>query len=338
LFLFFCHDNLFLPAVPFLQPTYQGLNAEREYIQLHRDTTIQSLTLIPLLEQGQLTYEDSPLVRAAQTGRILVCDEVDKAPLEVICVLKGLIGDGELVLHDGRRLLSQERARLEHQLHSAGAGKDVTNATFESFCASNQIVPMHPDFRMFVLANRPGHPFQGNAFFRECGDLFACHVIENLDTQSEVELLQAFAPAVPEQTVQQLARTFTQLRALNDSGVLSYPFSAREAVAIVKHLQAYPQDPTEAAVEDILGFDGMNPQVRTVVAEVFQKHGFQIAAEAPKSAALSGVGGPMRIKGGRGRADASRQSVPRTGSNMPKHGKHDPDNTPHVGGTQLLTV
>lgn len=317
----------------YLSASHQGLNAEREYIQLHRDTTIQSLTLIPLLEQGQLTYEDSPLVRAAQTGRILVCDEVDKAPLEVICVLKGLIGDGELVLHDGRRLLSQQRARQEHRQHTSAERSDPTNATFEAFCAANQIVPMHPDFRMFVLANRPGHPFQGNAFFRECGDLFACHVIENLDTQSEVELLQAFAPAVPEQTVQQLARTFTQLRALNDSGVLSYPFSAREAVAIVKHLQAYPQDPTEAAVEDILGFDGMNPQVRTVVAEVFQKNGFQIAAEAPRSAALSGgVGGPMRIKGGRGRAEANRQSVPRTNSNMPKHGKHDADNKPHVGG------
>ena len=53
-------------------------------------------------------------MRAAQTGRILVCDEVDKAPLEVICVLKGLIGDGELVLHDGRRLLSMDRALLDY--------------------------------------------------------------------------------------------------------------------------------------------------------------------------------------------------------------------------------
>eukprot|EP00428_Durinskia_dybowskii_P062357 CAMPEP_0170375242 /NCGR_PEP_ID=MMETSP0117_2-20130122/11058_1 /TAXON_ID=400756 /ORGANISM="Durinskia baltica, Strain CSIRO CS-38" /LENGTH=1559 /DNA_ID=CAMNT_0010630307 /DNA_START=124 /DNA_END=4803 /DNA_ORIENTATION=+ len=316
----------------------QVLNAEREYIQLHRDTTIQSLTLIPLLEHGQLTYEDSPLVRAAQSGRILVCDEVDKAPLEVICVLKGLIGDGELVLHDGRRLLSPLRAQQEYQHYtkikaSTNTARAGAVASFEAFCTANQIVPMHPDFRMFVLANRPGHPFQGNAFFRECGDLFSCHVIENLDIQSEVALLQAFAPNVPEPTVKKLANTFSELRALNDSGVLSYPFSAREAVAIVKHLQAFPQDPTEIAVEDILGFDGMNPQVRTVVAEVFQSNGFKITADAPRGASLNGTGAAaMRIKGGRREGDPLRQSIPRTGSNMPKHGKIDPDNTPHVGG------
>ena len=36
----------------------------------------------------------------------------------------------------------------------------------------------------------------------------------------------------------------------------------------------------EAAVEDILGFDGMNPQVRSVIAEVFQRRGFHITADA----------------------------------------------------------
>lgn len=215
------------------------LNAEREYIQLHRDTTIQSLTLIPLLEHGQLTFEDSPLVRAAATGRILICDEVDKAPLEVICMLKGLIGDGELVLHDGRRLLSQDRATQEYARAVKASLSPV--GSFESFCSTHQIVPMHPDFRMFVLANRPGHPFQGNHFFRECGDLFACHVVENLDMQSEVSLLQAFAPDVNAHLISKLATTFAELRGLNDAGVLSYPFSAREAVAIVKHMQAYPQ-------------------------------------------------------------------------------------------------
>ena len=311
----------------------QVLNAEREYIQLHRDTTIQSLTLIPLLEQGQLTYQDSPLVRAAQTGRILVCDEVDKAPLEVICMLKGLIGDGELVLHDGRRLLSMVRAQAEYE-HALKINQQSGSAevsAFDAFCSANQIVPMHPDFRIFVLANRPGHPFQGNAFFRECGDLFSCHVIENLDVQSEVALLSAFAPNVDTKTIGRIAETFADLRGLNDSGVLNYPFSAREAVAIVKHLQAYPQDQVEMAVEDILGFDGMNPQVRTVIAEVFRKRGFHITAEAP-NVTTAGVAVPLRIKGGRGREEQARGSTPRTNSNMPKHGKHDADNKPHVGG------
>lgn len=274
-------------------------------------------------------------MRAAQTGRILVCDEVDKAPLEVICMLKGLIGDGELVLHDGRRLLSMERARRAFDSAAkSGAGGESTG--FDTFCNAHQIVPMHPDFRIFVLANRPGHPFQGNAFFRECGDLFSCHVIDNLDVQSEVELLRAFAPSVDTKVIGRIAETFAELRDLNVSGVLNYPFSAREAVAIVKHLQAYPQDAVEAAVEDILGFDGMNPQVRTVIAEVFQKRGFRITADAP--VVKFSVASPMRIKGGRDRDEASRGSTPRTNSNMPKHGKHDADNKPHVGGAYFYPI
>lgn len=59
---------------------------------------MQTLTLIPTLVDGKITWEDSPLVRAAKTGRTLVVDEADKAPLEVVCVLKGLIEDGEMLL------------------------------------------------------------------------------------------------------------------------------------------------------------------------------------------------------------------------------------------------
>ena len=54
------------------------LNAEREYIQLHRDSTIQSLTLLPALEDGQIIYKDSQMIRAAAAGTVLVVDEADK--------------------------------------------------------------------------------------------------------------------------------------------------------------------------------------------------------------------------------------------------------------------
>jgi von Willebrand factor A domain-containing protein 8 len=81
------------------------LNHEREYIQLHRDSTIGQLTVTPSLENGKIVWNDSPLVRAAVFGRALVIDEADKAPLEVIAVLKSLVEDGELLLADGRRIL-----------------------------------------------------------------------------------------------------------------------------------------------------------------------------------------------------------------------------------------
>ena len=56
----------------------QALRAEREYVQLHRDTTVMSLTLSPSLVGGVVAWEDSPLVRSVLYGRTLVVDEVDK--------------------------------------------------------------------------------------------------------------------------------------------------------------------------------------------------------------------------------------------------------------------
>ena len=44
----------------------QLLRCEREYIQLHRDTTVQALTSSPTLRGGVIVLEDSPLVRAAR--------------------------------------------------------------------------------------------------------------------------------------------------------------------------------------------------------------------------------------------------------------------------------
>ena len=49
---------------------------------------MQSLTIQPVVREGLIQYEDSPLVVAVKTGRVLVVDEADKAPTYVTCVLK----------------------------------------------------------------------------------------------------------------------------------------------------------------------------------------------------------------------------------------------------------
>lgn len=66
----------------------QILNRPREYIQLHRDTTVQTLTIQPMVRDGIVVYEDSPLVQAVKLGHVLVVDEADKAPTHVTCILK----------------------------------------------------------------------------------------------------------------------------------------------------------------------------------------------------------------------------------------------------------
>lgn len=236
------------------------LRREREYIQLHRDSTVQSLMMLPTLQEGRIVFEDSPLLKAAKAGRVLVIDEADKAPIEVLCLLKMLVEDGELLLHDGRRLLSQQRINQE----------------FEGMSHGSDIIPIHPNFRLIVLANRPGYPFHGNNLFRECGDIFSVLVIENLDLSSEISLLKAYGPDVPLDTIQRIALAFQDLRVMHEKNELTYPYSAREAVSVIKHLQNFPQDGVAAAVENILSFESYNPRIRKLVAVVFQSRGIPI--------------------------------------------------------------
>ncbi|GMF11715.1 unnamed protein product [Phytophthora lilii] len=224
----------------------QLLQQEREYIQLHRDTTVQTLTLVPTLIDGRIKWEDSPLVRAAKTGRTLIVDEADKAPLEVVCVLKGLIEDGEMLLGNGKRLI------------------DPAKVAIEEWHDEENIIVLHPNFRMWVLANRPGFPFLGNNFFREIGDIFASqyvlnvyvdlnsspltHVvlffsaIDNPDEESELSLLTAYAPSVPITILRRLCKAFAELRELVEDGTITYPYSTRGAVAVAKHLEQFPND------------------------------------------------------------------------------------------------
>ena len=54
---------------------------------------------------------------------------------------------------------------------------------------------------------RPGHDF-----FKLCGDVFSCHVVDNPDIASEVALLRSVGPDVPKDKVLQLSVLFAELR------------------------------------------------------------------------------------------------------------------------------
>jgi von Willebrand factor A domain-containing protein 8 len=223
------------------------------------DTTVQTLTLSPSIQNGVIVWEDSPLIRAVVHGRTLVIDEADKAPLEVVCVLKGLIEDGEMLLADGRRIMHPTRL-------AAQEGRN------------ENVIPIHPGFKMIVLANRPGYPFLGNNFFRECGDCFAVHVVNNPDAESELRLLKSYAPAVDLEILQRLISLFGDLREMVDRGVLTYPYSLRELVNISKHIQAFPGDSLAQAIDNVFHFDTYDPQLREHLAQVFHRHGVPLAA------------------------------------------------------------
>ncbi|KAM8786530.1 von Willebrand factor A domain-containing protein 8 [Rhynchonycteris naso] len=240
------------------------LNRPREYIQLHRDTTVQTLTLQPSVKDGLIVYEDSPLVKAVKLGHVLVVDEADKAPTNVTCILKTLVENGEMILADGRRIVANSA-----NVH----GRE-------------NVIVIHPDFRMIVLANRPGFPFLGNDFFGTLGDIFSCHAVDNPKPHSELEMLRQYGPNVPEPVLQKLVAAFGELRSLADQGIINYPYSTREVVNIVKHLQKFPTEGLSSVVKNVFDFDSYNDDMREILVNTLHKYGIPIGAK-PTSVQLA---------------------------------------------------
>ncbi|XP_011166750.2 von Willebrand factor A domain-containing protein 8 isoform X1 [Solenopsis invicta] len=242
----------------------QLLNKPREYIQLHRDTTVQTLTLQPMVRDGKVVYEDSPLVQAVKLGHVLVVDEADKAPTHVTCILKTLVESGEMILSDGRRIVP----RVSGNARNANS------------------IPMHPDFRMIVLANRPGFPFLGNDFFGALGDLFSTHSIDNPSIRSEIQLLKQYGPHIDERTIHKLVKAFGELRSMADQGLVSYPYSTREVVNIVKHLEKFPNEPLSTVVRNVFDFDRYSQEIFDTLVTVLHKHGIPVGT-SPTNVALA---------------------------------------------------
>ncbi|SCU65074.1 AAA domain (dynein-related subfamily)/von Willebrand factor type A domain containing protein, putative [Trypanosoma equiperdum] len=234
----------------------------REYIQLHRDTTVGSLTINPTVENGRVVWADSPLVRAVQQGHCLVVDEIDKAPVEVVQVLKGLIEDHEMRLRDGRQILGPRAHVVRFSISSSDYGSSE----------QKNIINMHPDFRVIVLANPPGFPFHGNDFYRECGDLFAPSVMLNADAHSQLQVLRAYGVNIPDALLMSLIECFQRLQTDFEEGNITYPFSLRELIAVVRHMSMFPGDGVYAALNNIFNFDVFDENTLRLVRNVLRLH------------------------------------------------------------------
>ena len=272
----------------------KNLNCEREYLQLHRDTTFQSLLISPSVEAGRVIYHDSPLVRAAKLGRILVLDEADKAPVEVVAILKGLVEDGQLSLPDGRMLYYGENS-----------------------ASDPNIISIHEDFSIWALANPASYPFHGNDLSREMADVFSCHTVPPIDIESHKRILHSYGDNVPPQLIGKIVKIWEDLRVAQQEGSLTYPFSVRESVNVIKHLNSFPDDGIENAIENVISFDRLDRALSKHLDDIFGGHGIDFS-HAKSSKKFNG-----RAEGG--------ISTPKTRSSEPKHGKTDPNNAPHVG-------
>ena len=126
--------------------------------------------------------------------------------------------------------------------------------------------------------NRPGYPFLGNDFFGEMGDVFACYVIDNPDSKSEIELLSKYGPDIDMDVIKRLIGAFNDVRKLNDDGIISYPYSTRELVNIVRHLQKYPQDTIGSVLKNVFDFDKFDYELLKLLYDIFHKHRIPLLA------------------------------------------------------------
>jgi hypothetical protein len=199
-----------------------------------------------------------------------------------------------------------------------------------------EIIAIHPDFSLFVLANRPGFPFLGNDFFREIGDCFSTRVVPNPDINSEIELLKAYAPDIEKSTLRRIAAAFADLRMLCDNGDIVYPYSTREAVAVVKHLSRFPNQDLASILHNILDFDSFDERTYSTLCQVFERHGIKASGyrEGGRLGLAQGdTSGSLAIEFLNPRGEDGTSNSPPPLSD-PKYGKWDENNEAHVGGNQ----
>jgi len=158
----------------------------------------------------------------------------------------------------------------------------------------------------------------GNDLAREMADVFSCHHVAAMDMESNRYILSSYGPNVNSSIINKIVQIWEHLRLAHEKGVIVYPFSLREAVAIVKHINEYPDDGIEQAVENVISFDRFDSSLIKRLDNIFSKYGIHLLNENTTVKRLSKKQGVI--------------STPQTRASEPKHGKVDPDNTPHVGG------
>ncbi|KAH9160345.1 hypothetical protein EDB89DRAFT_2081954 [Lactarius sanguifluus] len=196
-----------------------------------------------------------------------------------------LLGNqGELTLSDGRRL-----ARVVEREGD---------------------LPIHPRFRLILLANRPGYPFLGNHFMQVLGDNFSCHAISNPDLESERKLLTQLAPELSEDLIVRLIGAFHGLRQSYEGGTLSYPYS----------LRGIPRRELDDTLRNVFDFDVYRIETTEKLDEILRKHGSftRIWYDATTRKAKK----PLEMQFDPQETDLDK----------PKHGQEDPSGEAHTGG------
>ncbi|XP_016319191.1 von Willebrand factor A domain-containing protein 8-like [Sinocyclocheilus anshuiensis] len=208
-----------------------------EPIMLYQDMTARDLLQQRYtLPNGDTAWRASPLVTAAQEGKLVLLDGIHRGTL---AVLSRLLHDRELVLYDRARLLRWDRYQTL---------KDELQLTDQEL-QDRSIFPVHPSFRIIALAEPPQ---VGSTTQQWLGPeiLTMFLTIKPLAKAEETAVIQGMIPNVPKEAVEQLQNLTHSLRKSNDLTALSLAssLSTRQLLRICRRLSQYPEESVAHAV------------------------------------------------------------------------------------------
>lgn len=214
----------------------------RHYLQLHLDSTQESLFSQMTVVDGQICQQESPLLDAIRLGHVCVLDELDKASPSVIGTLRSLI-KGSFRMPDGRMI-----------------GRDEKTAD----------ILIHRDFSLVCLANPGVAPFLGANVREELGSVVNAVVVDPPSRDAMTQILASYnSDPSKNDVVKRLAGAFSELSTIQlDS---NYTYGLREAISVVKDIQLN-EGSLESSLATVFDYE-RDSVVRQQLANVFSKHG-----------------------------------------------------------------
>ena len=127
------------------------------------------------------------------------------------------------------------------------------------------IVMLYPSLRIFKCSS-----WQTDRAFRSMVIIYTVCVetcsapvaVDNPDRASELELCSKYGPSVDSKILANLVDSFAELRHMVEEGKLTYPFSTRELVSVVTHLEKYPDDGVITVLDNVFAFDAYDTTLR----------------------------------------------------------------------------
>ena len=239
-------------------------------------------------ERGNTRWEDSPLLKAAREGGVVVLDGVHRLHPDTLSTLQRVCVDREMELMDGSRLVKGGGGR-EGERGEGGRGGGGREGGLEGGCP--RVLPLHPSFRIIALgeAEVPKSPsslpvsssssFSSPApwLHQDILPLFSWLVLPSLSSvEHDLVLLRSF-PSLPPSLRRTLLEIEAGLSNKEEEGE-DLSLSTRQLMRLARSLAVVKEGGREGGREALPGLvhDALmtafaTGQVRDVVEDVLRK-------------------------------------------------------------------